>query len=47
MDYIPAKTIISNYTKDNPWFGINYNIIFIRDVAMGVFIVIQEVNVMV
>nr|WP_125153478.1 radical SAM protein [Clostridium rectalis] len=25
MYYIPAKTIISNYTKDNPWFGVNYN----------------------
>lgn len=25
MDYIPAKTIISNYMKENSWFGINYN----------------------
>lgn len=25
MEYIPAKTIISNYVKENSWFGINYN----------------------
>lgn len=25
MDYIPAKTIISQYVKENSWFGINYN----------------------
>ncbi len=25
MEYIPAKTLISNYSKDNWWFGINYN----------------------
>jgi DNA repair photolyase len=25
MNYIPAKTIISKYIKENPWFGINYN----------------------
>ncbi|KAJ50094.1 DNA repair photolyase [Clostridium tetanomorphum] len=25
MDYIPAKTIVSKYAKDNWWFGINYN----------------------
>ena len=25
MDYISAKTIISQYAKVNPWFGINYN----------------------
>lgn len=25
MYYIPAKTIISNYAKENSWFGINYN----------------------
>lgn len=25
MDYITAKTIVSKYAKDNPWFGINYN----------------------
>ncbi len=25
MDYIPAKTIISKYIKENSWFGINYN----------------------
>lgn len=25
MDYIPAKTIISQYAKANSWFGINYN----------------------
>lgn len=25
MHYIPAKTIVSNYAKENSWFGINYN----------------------
>lgn len=25
MEYITAKTIISQYMEDNPWFGINYN----------------------
>lgn len=25
MNLIPAKTIISGYTADNSWFGINYN----------------------
>lgn len=25
MEYIPAKTLISSYSKDNWWFGINYN----------------------
>ncbi|MGY0372994.1 radical SAM protein [Clostridium sp. JNZ J1-5] len=25
MDYIPAKTIVSQYVKDNSWFGVNYN----------------------
>lgn len=25
MDYIPAKTILSGYAPDNPWFGCNYN----------------------
>lgn len=25
MDYIAAKTIISQYAKENSWFGINYN----------------------
>lgn len=25
MNYIPAKTIISQYVKENSWFGINYN----------------------
>jgi len=25
MEFIPAKTIISGYTADNPWFGNNYN----------------------
>ncbi len=25
MEYIPAKTIISGYNADNPWFGTNYN----------------------
>lgn len=25
MEYITAKTIISQYMENNPWFGINYN----------------------
>lgn len=25
MKFIQAKTIISGYAEDNPWFGINYN----------------------
>lgn len=25
MDYIPAKTIISNYAANSEWFGVNYN----------------------
>lgn len=25
LEYVPAKTLISNYSKDNWWFGINYN----------------------
>ena len=25
MEFIPAKTIISGYSDDNRWFGINYN----------------------
>ena len=25
MEFIPAKTIISGYTENNPWFGNNYN----------------------
>lgn len=25
MEYIPGKTLISNYSNDNWWFGINYN----------------------
>lgn len=25
MNFIPAKTIVSGYTEDNPWFGCNYN----------------------
>lgn len=25
MEYIPAKTIISGYAANNPWFGNNYN----------------------
>ncbi|MDY4949059.1 MAG: radical SAM protein [Clostridium cadaveris] len=25
MDYITAKTIVSQYIEKNPWFGINYN----------------------
>lgn len=25
MDYIKASTLLSKYTKDNPWFGIDYN----------------------
>ncbi|MBS5951560.1 MAG: radical SAM protein, partial [Clostridium sp.] len=25
MDFIPAKSIISNYKENNEWFGCNYN----------------------
>lgn len=25
MDYIPARTIVSQYIRDNSWFGVNYN----------------------
>jgi DNA repair photolyase len=25
MEFIPAKTIISNYTENDSWFGNNYN----------------------
>ncbi len=25
LEYIPAKTLISNYSENNWWFGINYN----------------------
>lgn len=25
MDYIPAKTVVSNYSSGSNWFGINYN----------------------
>jgi len=25
MDFIPAKTLLSGYAADNPWFGCNYN----------------------
>ena len=25
MEFIPAKTILSGYRENNPWFGVNYN----------------------
>ena len=25
MEYISAKNIVSSYTENNPWFGMNYN----------------------
>lgn len=35
MDYIPAKTIISQYAKENPWFGINYNMNIYKGCSHG------------
>ncbi len=35
MDYIPAKTIISQYVKENSWFGINYNMNIYKGCSHG------------
>lgn len=35
MEYIPAKTLISNYNKDNWWFGINYNMNIYKGCSHG------------
>ncbi|WP_032122147.1 SPL family radical SAM protein [Clostridium amazonitimonense] len=35
MDYIPAKTIISQYSKENSWFGINYNMNIYKGCSHG------------
>lgn len=35
MDYIAAKTIISQYAKDNRWFGINYNMNIYKGCSHG------------
>jgi len=35
LEYIPAKTLISNYNKDNWWFGINYNMNIYKGCSNG------------
>ncbi len=35
MEYIPAKTLISNYNKDNWWFDINYNMNIYKGCSHG------------
>lgn len=35
MEYIPAKTLISNYNKNNWWFGINYNMNIYKGCSHG------------
>ncbi|MBE6056770.1 radical SAM protein [Clostridium sp.] len=35
LEYIPAKTLISNYNKDNWWFGINYNMNIYKGCSHG------------
>lgn len=35
MDYISAKTIISQYAKNNSWFGINYNMNIYKGCSHG------------
>lgn len=35
MDYISSKTIISQYAKDNRWFGINYNMNIYKGCSHG------------
>lgn len=35
IDYIPAKTIISNYIEDNEWFGYNYNMNIYKGCSHG------------
>ena len=35
MEYISAKTIVSGYREQNPWFGINYNLNIYRGCCHG------------
>lgn len=35
MEFIPAKTIISGYRDDNPWFGSNYNMNIYKGCSHG------------
>lgn len=35
MDYITAKTIVSQYIENNPWFGINYNMNIYKGCSHG------------
>jgi DNA repair photolyase len=35
MEYIDAKTIVSQYVKDNRWFGINYNMNIYKGCSHG------------
>ncbi len=35
MDFIPAKTIISGYSANNPWFGSNYNMNIYKGCSHG------------
>jgi DNA repair photolyase len=35
MEWIPAKAILSGYTKDNQWFGTNYNMNIYRGCSHG------------
>ena len=35
MEFIPAKTIISGFTADNSWFGINYNMNIYKGCSHG------------
>lgn len=35
MDYITAKTIVSQYIEKNPWFGINYNMNIYKGCSHG------------
>lgn len=35
MKYIPAKTVVSNYADNNPWFGSNYNMNIYKGCSHG------------
>ena len=35
MEYIPAKTILSSYTEQNNWFGVNYNMNIYKGCSHG------------
>lgn len=45
MEFIEAKTILQRATHGTEWFGIDYNMTYIKDVAISVYIVIVEVIV--